>query len=111
MEFIVTEGAAKEILKVQEEQKLEDAMIRVNVAGGGCSGLKYELNFIEKTAIEEGNDEVFEHHGVSVVVDKKSIMYLDGTTLDWYSDLSKRGFTFNNPNSTRSCGCGESFSC
>ncbi len=110
MEFKVTEGAAKEILKIQEEQKLDDAIIRVNVAGGGCSGLKYELSFIEKSNIEE-KDETFEHHGVSVVVDKKSLVYLDGTTLDWYSDLSKRGFTFNNPNSTRSCGCGESFSC
>lgn len=108
-EFRVTEGAAKEILKVQEEQKLDDAFIRVSVTGGGCSGLKYDLSFIEKAGYKEEKDEIFEHNGVSVVVDKKSIIYLDGTTLDWYSDLAKRGFTFKNPNSTRSCGCGESF--
>ena len=111
MDFKVTEGAAKEILKVQEEQNLDDACVRIGVTGGGCSGLKYELAFIDKADYGKEKDELFEHHGVNIVVDKKSIMYLDGTTLDWYSDLQKRGFTFNNPNSTKSCGCGESFSC
>ena len=110
MGVILSEGAAKELKRVQEEQNIEkDLILKVAVAGGGCSGFQYSLNFIEESNIGE-NDTKTEQHGIQVVVDKKSLLYLDGTTIGWHEDLSKRGFTFENPNATKSCGCGESFS-
>jgi iron-sulfur cluster assembly protein len=91
------------------EQKMpETTILRVGVVGGGCSGFQYSLGFDEKT--DALKDEMSEQHGVKLAVDKKSELFLDGTVLDFYDGLEKRGFTFNNPNAVKSCGCGSSFS-
>ncbi len=81
--------------------------IRVGVKSGGCSGLSYDLKF-DKTKAEE--DKVFEYNEVKIIVDKKSFLYLIGTTLEYSGGLNGTGFVFNNPNANRTCGCGESFS-
>ncbi len=81
--------------------------IRVGVKSGGCSGLEYVLKFDnEKT----GSDQIFEDNGIKIIVDKKSVLYLAGTILDFSAGLNGKGFVFNNPNANRTCGCGESFS-
>ena len=104
----LTEKAALEVKRIKEEQKFgEDTLLRVGVAGGGCSGFSYKLEF-DKT-YDEKMDSKTDQHGVSVVVDKKNALYLDGTTVDFYDGLEKRGFTFDNPNAVKSCGCGSSF--
>lgn len=109
MSLTLTEKAAKEIKRVIDEQKLPDGtVLRIGVAGGGCSGFQYSLGFDSNT--DEAKDFVSEQHGLRVAVDKKSDLFLDGTTLDFYDGLEKRGFTFNNPNAVKSCGCGSSFS-
>ena len=83
-----------------------EAFIRVGVKGGGCSGLSYDLSFDTDLKPE---DKVFEHNGIRIAVDKKSFLYLVGTELDYSGGLNGKGFFFNNPNATRTCGCGESF--
>jgi iron-sulfur cluster assembly protein len=108
MAVSLTERAAKEVKKIIEDQKMEaSTLLRVGVVGGGCSGFQYSLGFDQK--YDEKADAKFDCHGVSLVVDKKSALYLDGTTVDFYEGLEKRGFTFDNPNATKSCGCGSSF--
>ena len=82
-------------------------MLRVGVKSGGCSGLSYDLTFDNK---KEENDKVFEENNVKIIVDKKSFLYLVGTTLEYSGGLNGKGFVFNNPNANRTCGCGESFS-
>jgi iron-sulfur cluster assembly protein len=81
--------------------------LRVGVKGGGCSGFSYTLDLTETRS---DMDEVFEQHGIDVVVDPKSLIYLEGTTIDFKDELMGRGFVFQNPNATSSCGCGSSFS-
>ncbi len=81
--------------------------VRVGVRSGGCSGLSYELDFDKE---KKENDKLFEDLPVKIVVDKKSFLYLVGTTLDYSGGLNGKGFVFNNPNANRTCGCGESFS-
>ena len=81
--------------------------IRVGVKSGGCSGLEYMLKFDNKN---EENDQVFEDNGIKVIIEKKSILYLAGTILEYSGGLNGKGFIFNNPNASRTCGCGESFS-
>ena len=108
MAIVITEKAADEVRRVHVDQKFEDDMfLRIGVAGGGCSGFNYTLSF--DNAFDEKADSKFDQHGVAVVVDKKSALYLDGTTVDWYDGLEKRGFTFENPNAVKTCGCGSSF--
>jgi iron-sulfur cluster assembly protein len=108
MAVSLTERAAKEVQKIIVDQKMEaNTLLRVGVAGGGCSGFQYSLGFDQK--YDDKADSKFDCHGVTVVVDKKSALYLDGTTVDFYEGLEKRGFTFDNPNATKSCGCGSSF--
>ena len=96
--------------KIQElliaEGKPNESAIRVSVKGGGCSGLMYDLGF--DTEIKPA-DQIFEDNGVRILVDKKSLLYLLGTTLDFSDGLNGKGFQFINPNATRTCGCGESF--
>jgi iron-sulfur cluster assembly protein len=89
-----------------EENRSEDSFIRVGVKGGGCSGLEYQLQF--DAQLKQG-DEVFEDNGVKIVVDLKSMLYLYGTELDYSGGINGKGFVFNNPNASRTCGCGESF--
>ena len=103
----LTETAAREIKRVMEEQGTGDTQfIRIGVQGGGCSGFSYSLNWDTESS---DKDRVAEFHGVKVVMDKKFEPYLDGTVIDFYDGLEKRGFVFNNPNVVKSCGCGSSF--
>src|SRR5881227_2491513 len=107
MSVTLSEKAASEVKKIITEQNLpEGTVLRVGVQGGGCSGFAYSLNF--DTAVSE-KDRVVEAHGVKLAVEKKFDPYLDGTVVDFYDGLEKRGFVFNNPNVVKSCGCGSSF--
>jgi iron-sulfur cluster assembly protein len=90
-----------------EKVDTKEGFVRVGVEGGGCSGLSYQLKF--DTQLNE-SDKVFEDKGLKLVVDKKSFLYLVGTELDFSDGLNGKGFQFNNPNASRTCGCGESFS-
>jgi len=104
----VTNKAKEEFVNLlSQEGKSLDHNIRVSVKGGGCSGLMYDLTFDPKI---EDADEVFEDKGIKILVDKKSLLYLLNTTLDFSDGLNGKGFQFVNPNATRTCGCGESFS-
>lgn len=104
----VTENAVKRIIELKsEEGKTNGHNIRVSVKGGGCSGLMYDLGFDENV---KDTDEIFEDKGVKILIDKKSMLYLLGTTLDFSDGLNGKGFEFINPNASRTCGCGESFS-
>ena len=108
MSVILTERAAEEVKRIVEQQQLEEgAVLRVGVTGGGCSGFSYALGF--DTSYDEKADSKYDCHGVGVVVDKKSALYLDGTTIDFFDGIEKRGFTFDNPSAVKSCGCGSSF--
>ena len=103
----VTDKAKDKILALrQEEGRTNDNHIRVGVVGGGCSGLMYNLEFDTDSL---PNDMVFEDKGIKIVVDKKSILYLAGTILEFSDGLNGKGFHFVNPNASRTCGCGESF--
>ena len=109
MAITLTENAAQEIKRIITEQSLpENVALRLGVDGGGCSGFEYRLGF--EDTVDEQQDSVRELHGIRVAVDRKSALYLDGTEIDFYEGLEKRGFTFNNPNAVKSCGCGSSFS-
>lgn len=109
MSVTVTEKAAKEVQRFISEGEYDDqAVLRIGVAGGGCSGFNYSLNIASD--FDEANDLKNEQHGVAVVVDKKSALFLEGTTVDYYEGIEQRGFQFHNPNAKKTCGCGNSFS-
>jgi len=105
----VSEGAKKRIalLMTDEGYDATQDFVRVGVKSGGCSGLSYELKF-DKSQTE--NDKLFEDNEIRIVIDKKSVLYLAGTILEYSGGLNGKGFVFNNPNAERTCGCGESFS-
>ncbi|MCC6371701.1 MAG: iron-sulfur cluster assembly accessory protein [Bacteroidia bacterium] len=104
----VTENAKNHALVLmKEENRPNDSFIRVGVEGGGCSGLSYKLEFDN---VKKDGDQMFEDKGVKIVVDRKSFLYLVGTELEYTGGLNGKGFVFNNPNASRTCGCGESFS-
>lgn len=103
----VSDNAKETAVRMMAEEGKSDYFIRVGVEGGGCSGLMYQLKFDNE--INEGDKE-FEDNGIKVVIDKKSVLYLVGTTLDYSGGLNGKGFVFSNPNANRTCGCGESFS-
>lgn len=106
-EIKITEKAAKEIKKIMAENNIpDDYGLRVGVKGGGCSGLTYTMGFDGET--REG-DTINDNDGVKLIVDGKSLFYLSGTELDFSDGLNGKGFVFNNPNATKSCGCGDSF--
>ncbi|GAB3516785.1 MULTISPECIES: HesB/IscA family protein [Emticicia] len=103
----VTEIAKNKIIELRQKDGLTgEHGVRVAVEGGGCSGLMYDLKFDFET---RPNDHIFEDNGIKVFVDKKSLLYLIGTELDFSDGLNGKGFQFKNPNATRTCGCGESF--
>jgi iron-sulfur cluster assembly protein len=103
----VTETARKKIFSLLEEEGLNNqAYVKVGVSSGGCSGLSYNLDF---TAERTKEDKLIEDNEIRILIDKKSLLYLAGTILDFSGGLNGKGFTFNNPNATRTCGCGESF--
>lgn len=103
----VTDKAKAEAVRLMDAEGKENLFIRVGVSGGGCSGLMYNLEFDNE--MNDG-DQAFEDNNVKVVVDKKSFLYLVGTELDFSGGLNGKGFVFVNPNASRTCGCGESFS-
>ncbi len=104
----ITDKAKDKIVELRnKEGKTANHNIRVAVKGGGCSGLMYDLDFDEATI---ATDKIFEDKGVKIMVDKKSLLYLAGTILDFSDGLNGKGFQFINPNASRTCGCGESFS-
>jgi iron-sulfur cluster assembly protein len=108
MAIVLTEKAANEVKRIMSDQKLDPGtVLRVGVSGGGCSGFSYALGFDKQ--FDEKVDSRYEYHGVPIVIDKKSALYLDGTTVDFYEGIEKRGFTFDNPQAVKSCGCGSSF--
>ncbi|MGH7313081.1 MAG: HesB/IscA family protein [Candidatus Rokuibacteriota bacterium] len=108
MAMSLTETAVRQVQELKQAQSLgDDVFLRMGVRGGGCSGMSYALEFdTEKTA----NDREFDIDGIKVVVDKKSYLYLAGTTLDYVREGLTGGFTFVNPNAKSTCGCGTSFS-
>jgi iron-sulfur cluster assembly protein len=106
----MTEKAVKELKRIisSDPEAGPDASVRVQVVGGGCSGMSYKLGFEKQPPAS--SDKVFEKDGVRVLVDTKSLLYLTGTELDFSDGLNGTGFTFTNPNAKRTCGCGSSFS-
>ncbi|TVQ04562.1 MAG: iron-sulfur cluster assembly accessory protein [Balneolaceae bacterium] len=110
MSISITERAAQRIHEIRNEKNLAPVLpLRVSVVSGGCSGLTYNLDFEPAETITE-TDKSFEEHGIRVVVDMRSFLYLAGTSLDYSDGLTGKGFHFHNPNAARSCSCGESFS-
>jgi iron-sulfur cluster assembly protein len=104
----VTDKAKEKLIQLRKEEGHSDEdIVRVAVQGGGCSGLMYQLDFDQEL---KKDDKVFEDQGIKILVDKKSMLYLLGTTLDFSGGLNGKGFQFINPNASRTCGCGESFS-
>ena len=105
----LTEIAAREIQKIIREQELDAAKVRlrVGVKGGGCSGFSYVLDLTET---QKDTDESFVQHGITIICDPKSLLYLSGVTIDFRDEIMGRGFVFQNPNATSTCGCGSSFS-
>ena len=105
----VSDQAKEKAIQLMTEDGFKpfEDYIRVGVKSGGCSGLEYVLKFDKQ---KTDSDQVFEDNGIKIIVDKKSILYLAGTTLEFSGGLNGKGFVFNNPNANRTCGCGESFS-
>ena len=102
----LTKRAADQVRKIISEEDLEENLyLRVAVEGGGCSGLSYKLGLDHKTE----DDEVIESQGIEILVDPRHMMYLEGISIDYPDGLDARGFTFDNPNASESCGCGSSF--
>lgn len=110
MSITISERAANRIHEIRREQSVpDDIPLRVSVVSGGCSGLTYDLDFDSNQEISD-SDKQIEDHGIKVVVDMRSFLYLAGTKLDYSDGLTGQGFHFNNPNAVRNCSCGESFS-
>jgi iron-sulfur cluster assembly protein len=106
--IILTPLAAREVQRIITEQELDPATVRlrVGVKGGGCSGFSYILDLTDN---QMPTDELFEQHGVRIICDPKSLLYLEGVTVDFRDEIMGRGFVFSNPNATSTCGCGSSF--
>jgi len=102
----ISEGAARKIQSLMAKQGIREGGLRVGVKGGGCSGLSYTFAWEKAPRL---GDEVFEDHGAKIFVDRKSLLFLKGTTLDYDTALLTKGFVFNNPNAKQTCGCGSSF--
>ncbi len=105
----VSTAAKEKVATLMKEDGFDpkEDFVRVGVKSGGCSGLSYDLKFDKAQLVD---DRLFEDNDVKIVVDKKSLLYLLGTTLEYSGGLNGKGFVFNNPNANRTCGCGESFS-
>ena len=103
----ISDSARNRLLHLLEKKDEKQQFVRVGVESGGCSGLSYKLDF-DNTTNED--DELIDNNGIKLLVNKKSFLYLVGTTLEFSDGLNGKGFVFNNPNASRTCGCGESFS-
>lgn len=108
----ITPQAVKEIKAAMQAENLtaEEYYLNLGVKGGGCSGFSYKMEFVPKAGVDKSKFEEKHFDGLDVVVDKKSLLYIGEVTVDFLSDLNKRGFVFNNPVATGRCGCGSSFS-
>jgi iron-sulfur cluster insertion protein len=111
--ILLTEKAASEVKRIIQDQQQsggvpEKIYLRMRVVGGGCSGFSHKLDLDPN--VNPKLDDIFEMHGVPVAVDRRSLMYLSGTTVDFHDELNKRGFSITNPNAKGTCGCGSSFS-
>src|SRR5919204_6099432 len=110
MPITVTEKAAGEVKRILEEQRQQGAdlpekvYLRMRVVGGGCSGFQHKLDLDPQ--VNDKPDEVFEFHGIPVVVDRRSLMYLDGVVVDFHDELNRQGFSIHNPQAKSHCGCG-----
>lgn len=103
----ITDSAVKQLLRIKAEQGLDDSHgLRIGVKGGGCSGFSYVLGF----DVTKEKDNIYEWNGLTVLMEKAHGIYLIGMEIDWHEGLNNRGFTFNNPNASETCGCGTSFS-
>ena len=102
----LTDKAATKVKEILENEKKEDHALRIGVKGGGCSGFEYTLN-LDKLFSQ--SDQVFKDKDIQIVIDAKSFIYLNGIEMDYMENLTGSGFSFSNPNATRSCGCGNSF--
>ena len=109
MAIELSETAAREIKSIIQQQELDSGKVRlrVGVKGGGCSGFSYMLDLTEDPKAE--SDEELESNGIKILIDDKSLLYLDGTEIDFRDEVMGRGFVFKNPNATSTCGCGSSF--
>jgi len=103
----ISDSARDRLLHLLEKNKIGNSFVRVGVESGGCSGLSYKLDF-DNT--KNKDDELIDDNGIKLLINKKSFLYLVGTTLEFSDGLNGKGFVFNNPNASRTCGCGESFS-
>ena len=105
----ISSKAAQKVTSLMQEdgKSVDSSYVRVGVKSGGCSGLSYDMDFVEKA---EDGDKLFQENGIKILVEKKSLLYLIGTTLEYSGGLNGKGFSFNNPNASKTCGCGESFS-
>ena len=103
----ISDSARDRLLHLLDKKGGKNGYVRVGVESGGCSGLSYKLDF-DNT--KKDDDELIEDNGISLLINKKSFLYLVGTTLEFSDGLNGKGFVFNNPNASRTCGCGESFS-
>lgn len=109
MAITLTKNAKNAVIDILKQQDIKDKVsyLRIGVKGGGCSGFSYSLNVVNT---KHDNDSEWEYDGIKIICDAKSLLYLDGTEIDFMNEVMGRGFTFNNPNTTNSCGCGSSFS-
>jgi len=105
----LSETAAREIKTIIKQQELPEATtkLRIGVKGGGCSGFSYMLDLTEES--KGDSDEEIESQGIKILIDNKSLLYLNGTEIDFKDEVMGRGFVFKNPNATSTCGCGSSF--
>lgn len=103
----LTEKAIGEVRRLMDQQNIPDLVLRLGVEGGGCSGMSYTMNFDTQVA---DDDEIIDTDGVRIVVDGKSMLYLSDLTVDFVQNMMGSGFKFSNPNASKSCGCGSSFS-
>jgi iron-sulfur cluster insertion protein len=113
MAITLTEKAAGEVKRIITEQQQaanapDKIYLRMRVVGGGCSGFQHKLDLDPQ--VNPKLDDIVEQHGVPIVIDKRSQMYLDNVTVDFHDDLNRRGFSINNPGAKSTCGCGSSFS-
>jgi iron-sulfur cluster assembly protein len=102
----ISDDAKQQLLKLMSENNESKKYVRVGVSSGGCSGLSYKLDF---DSIVSDDDKVFDNNGITLLIDQSSYLYVMGTTLSFSGGLNGKGFSFNNPNASRTCGCGESF--
>lgn len=106
MAISITGNALDRLVSLKKRRQTPDAVLRVGVRGGGCSGLSYFMDLVENP---EPKDKIFDFDGHQIAVDRKSYLFLNGTEIDFEKSMKRTGFTFNNPLASRACSCGESF--